>query len=72
MFNIFEFSWVLQNVEAGLLYANKGFWIAEPYFLTDTIKRSSCQILFLPFKNFYEKKTFWTSIIVLIVMIWKT
>ena len=38
--NIFEISWVWENVESWLVYANKFFWIAQPYFLTDIIKQS--------------------------------
>ena len=38
--NIFEFSWVWENVESWLVYANKLFWIAQPYFSTDIIKRN--------------------------------
>ena len=38
--NIFEFSRVWENVESWLVYANKLFWIAQPYFSTDIIKRS--------------------------------
>ena len=40
MWNIFEFSRVWKYVETWLVYANKLFWIAQPYFMTDTIKRS--------------------------------
>ena len=39
MLNIFEFSRVWENVEIWLVYANKLFWIAQPFFSTDTIKR---------------------------------
>ena len=45
MLNIFEFSRVWENVESWLTYANKAFWIAQPY-VDDTIKQSSCQVLF--------------------------
>ena len=38
--NIFEFSRVWENVESWLVYANKRFWIAQPYFSTDIIKQS--------------------------------
>ena len=34
MLNIFEFSQVWENIESWLVYANKLFWIAEPYFST--------------------------------------
>ena len=34
----FEFSRVWENVESWLVYANKLFWIAQPYFSTDIIK----------------------------------
>ena len=38
MINIFEFSGVWENVESWLVYENKPFWIAHPYFSTDIIK----------------------------------
>ena len=40
MLNIFEFSRVWENVESWLVSANKLFWIAQPYFPVDAIKRS--------------------------------
>ena len=40
MLNIFELSRVWENIESWLVYANKLFWIAQPYFSTDIIKRS--------------------------------
>ena len=40
MLNIFEFSRVWENVEPWLAYANKLFWIAQPYFSTNIIKQS--------------------------------
>ena len=40
MSNIFEFSQVRKNVKSWLVYANKIFWIAQPYFSTDIIKQS--------------------------------
>ena len=40
MLNIFEFWQVWQNVESSLVYANKLFSIAQPYFSTDLIKQS--------------------------------
>ena len=40
MLNIFEFLLVWENVESWLVYANKLFWIAQPYFSTNTIKQS--------------------------------
>ena len=40
MLNIFEFSRVWENVESWLVYANKLFWIAQPYFSTNIIKQS--------------------------------
>ena len=51
MLNIFEFSRLWENVESWLVYANKLFWIAQPYFSTDIIKQSA-QLLFLAFKTF--------------------
>ena len=47
MLNIFEFSWVWENVESWLVYANKVFKIAEPYFSTDIIKQSASFFLLL-------------------------
>ena len=52
MFNIFEFSRVWENIESWLVYANKPFWIVQPYFLTNIIKQSSSQLLVLAFKTF--------------------
>ena len=40
MLNSFEFSRAWENVESWLVYANKFFWIAQPYFSTDIIKQS--------------------------------
>ena len=40
MLNIFEFSRVLENIESWLVYVNKLFWIAQPYFSTNIIKQS--------------------------------
>ena len=40
MLNILEFSRVWDNVESWLVYANKLFWIIQPYFLTEIIKKS--------------------------------
>ena len=40
MLNIFELSRVWENIESWLVYANKVFWISQPYFSTDIIKRS--------------------------------
>ena len=40
MLNIFEFLRVWKNVEYWLIYANKLFWIAQPYFSNDIIKQS--------------------------------
>ena len=51
MWNIFEFLRVWENVESSLVYANKVFWIAQPYFSNDTIKQSWCQLFFLAFKT---------------------
>ena len=39
MLNIFEFSRVRENVESWLVYANKFFWIPQPYFSTNIIKK---------------------------------
>ena len=36
--NIFEFSRAWENVETWLVYANKFFWIVQPFFSTDIIK----------------------------------
>ena len=40
MLSIFEFSQVWENVESWLVYENKLFWIAQPCFSADIIKRS--------------------------------
>ena len=40
MLDIFEFSWVWEDVESWLVYVNKLFWIAQSYFLTNIIKQS--------------------------------
>ena len=40
LLNIFEFYGVWENVKFWLVYANKFFWIAQPYFSTNIIKRS--------------------------------
>ena len=40
MLNVFEFSRLWENAESSLVYANKLFWIAQPYFSTDIIKQS--------------------------------
>ena len=40
MLNIFEFSRMWENAESWLVYANKLFWIAQPYFSTNIIKQS--------------------------------
>ena len=37
---IFEFSRKWKNVKSWLIYANKLFWIAQPYFSTNIIKQS--------------------------------
>ena len=56
MSHIFGFPQVWENVESWLVYTNKLFWIAQPYFSTDIIKQSYCQHLFLAFKTFNKKK----------------
>ena len=40
MLNIFECSQEWENLESWLVYANKLFWIAQPYFSTDIMKQS--------------------------------
>ena len=52
MLSIFEFSWVWENIESWFVNANKLFWIAQPYFLTNIIKQSYCQLFFLAFQTF--------------------
>ena len=47
MLNIFKFSRVWENVESWLVSANKLFWIAQPYFSTNIIKRNQCFFLLL-------------------------
>ena len=39
MLNIFEFSRVWENVESWSVHENKLFWIVQPYFSTNVIKR---------------------------------
>ena len=59
MLNIFEFSRGWENIESWLVYENKLFWIAQPYFWTAIIKQSYYQLLFLAFETFNkEKKVF--------------
>ena len=55
MINIFELSRVWENVEPWLVYGNKLFSIAQPYFSNDIAKRSYYQLLFLAFKTSNEK-----------------
>ena len=38
--NIFELSRMWENVESWLVYANKLFWIIQPYFSTNIMKQS--------------------------------
>ena len=53
MLNIFELWRVWENVEPSSVYANKFFRIAQPYFSTNIVKQSLCQLLLLPaFKIF--------------------
>ena len=40
MLNMFELLRVWENMESWLVYANKPFWIAQPYFSIDIIKWS--------------------------------
>ena len=40
MLNSFEFSGVWENVNVWFVYANKLFWIAQPYFWNNMIKQS--------------------------------
>ena len=47
--NTFEFSNVNGIVESWLVYVNKFSWIIQSCFLTETTKRSWCQLLFLTF-----------------------
>ena len=54
MLNIFEFSWVWKSVESWLVYANKLFWIVQPYFSTDITKKVRASF-FIDFKTFNEK-----------------
>ena len=46
MLNIFEFSWMWENVESWLVYANNLFWIAQPYFSTDIMKQSWSSLIY--------------------------
>ena len=58
MLNIFDLSRVWEKIESCLVYANKLFWIAQPDFSTDIIKRTKGQLLFLAFQTFNEKIKF--------------
>ena len=69
MLNIFEFSKVWENVEPWLVYANKLFLIAQPYFLINIIKRNLRRLLFLAFKTFNEKSKASYSVTVLTVTV---
>ena len=44
--NIFEFLRVWRNAESWLVFANR-FWITQPYFSTNIIKQSHCQLFLL-------------------------
>ena len=44
MLNNFQFSRVWENI---LVYANKPFWIAQPYFLTNIKNKVSASFFFL-------------------------
>ena len=55
MLNIFEFSRVWENVGSWLIYANKFFWIAQPYFSTD-ITKGSTSFSFLLLRILMKKK----------------
>ena len=55
MLHIFELPRVWENVESWLFYVNKLFWIAQPYFSSDMIKRSEYQLLLIAFKTFNKK-----------------
>ena len=67
MLNIFEFSWVWENIESWLVYANKVFKIAEPYFSTDIIKQSASSFFLL--LRLLIKKSFLQSVAVSTVII---
>ena len=43
----FELSRVWEYVESWLVYQNKLFWTAQPYFSANIIKQRQCQLLFL-------------------------
>ena len=47
MLSIFEFSRVWENVKSWLVYTNKLFWVAQPYFLANIIKKVSASFFFL-------------------------
>ena len=58
MLNVFQFSRVWENIEFWLVCANKLFLIVQPYFSTDIIKRSKCQLVsFFLFLRLLMKKT---------------
>ena len=58
MLNFFEFSEVWENKEAWLVYVNKVSWIAQSYFLTNTVKKASPSFFFLFYWNFYGNYCF--------------
>ena len=47
MLNICEFSRVWEIVESLLVHPNKFPWIVKPYFLTEIIKQTQCELFFL-------------------------
>ena len=46
---------VWENVKSLLVYLNKLFWIAQPYFSTHIIKWSYCQLFFLLLRLLMKK-----------------
>ena len=56
VFKVFEVSRVWENVESWLVYANKFFWISQPYFSTDIIKGVSNSFSFLLLRLLLKRK----------------
>ena len=48
----------VRNYRTLTVYKNKFSWIAQSYFSIEIIKRSYCQLLFLLFRLFMEKKNY--------------
>ena len=56
VFKVFEVLRVRENVESWLVYANKFFWISQPYFSTGIIKGVSNSFSFLLLRLLLKRK----------------